>query len=180
MAQEKDLKADEDALLLKVKSDALRLLSFRPRSVKELRDRLKLKRYPAAAIDNALDILSKQGLLNDEKFAKLFAESRVYSRPTGKRQLEIDLKKKGLPKELVDETLANLKDYDEKKAARDLVFNRFQRMAGIPNEKKKARLFGFLKRRGFANDAIFAALDELFSAGGGSAFGGKGNEENIF
>ena len=117
MAQEKDLKADEDALLLKVKSDALRLLSFRPRSVKELRDRLKLKRYPAAAIDNALDILSKQGLLNDEKFAKLFAESRVYSRPTGKRQLEIDLKKKGLPKELVDETLANLKDYDEKKRA---------------------------------------------------------------
>jgi len=170
MAQEKDLKADEDALLMKVKSDALRLLSFRPRSVKELRDRLKLKRYPEAVIDNALDVLSKQGLLNDEKFAKLFAESRVYSKPTGKRQLEIDLKKKGLPKELVEKTLSDLKDYDEKKAARDLVFNRFQKMTGISDEKKKARLFGFLKRRGFGNDAIFAALNELF----------KGGEENNF
>ena len=31
-------------------------------------------------------------------------------------------------------------------------------------EKKKTRLYGFLKRRGFGNDAIFPVMNELLSA----------------
>ncbi len=149
--------------LLKVKSDALRLLAFQPRSVEELRSRLKLKRYPDDLIAQAIDALKRQGLLDDTKFAKLFAESRLYSRPTGKKQLETDLKKKGLPQALIAETLGGLKDYDEKKMARELVQTRFHRMTGVSAEKKKTRLFGFLKRRGFGNDVIFAVMKELFS-----------------
>lgn len=155
--------SDEEALVLKVKSDALKLLSFRPRSEEELRQRLKLKRHPAPLIDEVIGTLKRQGVLDDTKFAKLFAESRVYSRPVGKKNLELDLKKKGIPQALVRETLAGLKDYDEKKIAKDLVCKRYQKMTGISRERKKARLFGFLKRRGFGNDAIFSALSDLFS-----------------
>ena len=155
--------AEEEAEVLKIKSDALRLLSFRPRSEEELRQRLKLKKHPAPLIDEVIGTFKRQGVLDDTKFAKLFAESRVYSRPAGKKNLELDLKKKGIPQALVQETLAGLKDYDEKKIAKDLVFKRYQKMTGIPRERKKARLFGFLKRRGFGNDVIFSVLSDLFS-----------------
>ena len=140
----------------------MRLLSFKPRSVEELRGRLKLKKYSEAVIVPVIESFRKQGLLNDEKFAKLYANSRVYTRPTGKRQLEADLKKKGLSKELVADTLAGLKDYDEKKTAKEFVFSRFQKMTGVTKEKKKARLFGFLKRRGFESNVIFDVLEDLF------------------
>lgn len=152
----------DDAQAMKVKSDALRLLSFRPRSVEELKDRLRLKKHPEALIEEVIGSFRKQGLLDDTKFAKLYAESRVYSRPTGKRQLEADLKKKGLSSELVSRTIAAIPDYDEKKMAKDLVWKRFNKMAGIPDEKKKARLFGFLKRRGFETNTIFSVIEELF------------------
>ena len=49
----------------KIKSDALRLLSFRPRSEKELRQRLKLKKHPAPLIEEVLDLLKRQGMLDD-------------------------------------------------------------------------------------------------------------------
>lgn len=148
--------------LLKAKSDGLRLLSFSARSAEELRGRLKLKKkYSDALIGRVIEDFQRQGLIDDVKFAKLFAESRVYSRPTGKRQLEIDLKKKGLPAELVRQTVANLKDYDEKSMVRELAKTKLKGMAGISKEKKKARLFGFLKRRGFPSDAIFPVMDEL-------------------
>ena len=151
----------EDSELVKAKSDALRLLSFKPRSVKELEDRLKKKKYTPALVDKVIEGLKGQGLLDDEKFARLFAHSSVHTHPTGKRRLEFDLSKKGLSKDMVRKTLDSLEDYDEKKAARDLVFGRFQRMTGIPDEKKKARLFAFLRRRGFSTETIFSVLSEL-------------------
>ena len=157
----KDKKKLDDGLS-KAKSDALRLLSFRPRSVDELGRRLKLKRYPEEIISQVLSLLGKQGLLDDTRFAKLYAESRIYNHPTGRSQIAFDLKQKGVKKEVVDETLASLHDLDEKKMARDLVFKRFQKMTGLSVEKKKARIFGFLKRRGFTHDAIFDAMKELF------------------
>lgn len=152
---------DFEALLLKAKSDALRLLSFKPRSVEEMRGRLMRKNYSSEIVEKVLSLLQSQGFLNDEKFARLFANARVYTRPAGKRQLEFDLKKKGLSKPLVDETIRNLQDYDEKKIVRDLVTIRFQKMTGVSKEKKKSRIYGFLKRRGFDDDVIFATLDEL-------------------
>jgi len=148
--------------LLKAKSDALRLISFKPRSIMELEKRLKFKKYDSSLIRDVIESLKRQGLLDDEKFAKLFANSRVYSRPSGKRQIEFDLKRKGLSKETIKKTIDTLEEYDEKKAARDLVWGRFQKMTGISDEKKRSRLFGFLKRRGFSNDAIFSVLTELF------------------
>ena len=155
----------DESALLKAKSDGLRLLSFSARSASELRSRLKLKRYPDDLVEEVIDSFQKQGLIDDVKFAKLFAESRVYSRPSGKRQLEIDLKKKGLSGELVRQTVDNLKDYDEKEMVRTLALRRLKGMSGVSKEKKKMRIYGFLKRRGFTNDAIFPVLDEILKGG---------------
>ncbi len=148
--------------LLKAKSDALRLLSFRPRSVDEMRRRLRLKRYGPGLVDQVIEVLSRQGLLDDEKFAKLYSQSRLFTRPSGKRQIEFELKRKGVPKEVVARTMEGLEGYDEKRAAVDLVRLRMAKMTGVSAQKKKARVFGFLKRRGFSNSAIFSVFDELF------------------
>lgn len=154
---------EREERLLKAKSDALRLLSFRPRSVQEMRSRLKMKRFTEDIIDDVVDLFQKQGLLNDAQFADLYAQSRIYTRPSGKRQVEQDLKKKGVSSKVVAETMRKLGDYDEKKAARDLVYGRFQKMTGVTRERKKARLFSFLQRRGFSSGIIFSVLQELFS-----------------
>lgn len=155
--------SDEEKALIKAKSDALRLLSFSARSSSELRKRLQMKRFSSDLIDQVIESFTRQGLLDDKKFAKLYAESRVYNRPTGRKNLEMDLKKKGLAPELVSETLSELKDYDEKAMAKELVIRRLRSMKGISAQKKKARLFGFLKRRGFGNDSIFSAMNEAFA-----------------
>ena len=153
----------EDSALLKAKNDALRLLSFSARSAAELRSRLKIKRYPDAIVDEVIESFKKKGLIDDIKFAKLFAESRVYSRPLGKKQLEMDLKKKGLSGELVKKTIDDLKDYNEKEIVLTMAQKRLEAMKGISKEKKKMRLYGFLKRRGFGSEAIFSVMNEVLS-----------------
>lgn len=151
----------EDVLFLKAKSDGLRLLSFRPRSVEELRRRLSAKKTDAVIVERVIETFRKQGLLDDAKFAKLLSNAAILGRPVCRRKLEADLRSKGVAKEVIDKTLAGLSDFDEKKAAQEIVEKRFQKLASLPLQKKKARAFGYLKRRGFSNDAIYAALDTL-------------------
>ena len=137
------------------------LLSFKPRSIQELSERLKKKNHSDALIKETVEFFKKKGFLDDVKYAKLLSQSQVYSKPTGKRKLEFNLKQKGLSGEIIHETLSNLEDYDEKKMAYDLVVGRFSKMTGLSDETKKRRLYGFLKRRGFEDESIFAVLNDL-------------------
>lgn len=154
--------AGRDERLLKVKTDAMRLLTFRPRAVEELRARLREKKHDEALIAEVIALFEKQGLLNDQQFARLYAGSIMHSRPSGRRLVERDLRRKGLSESVIRKTLAEqAPEGDEKNAARQLVQARLGKMTGISADKKKARLFGFLKRRGFATSTIFSVLGEL-------------------
>lgn len=157
--------AGSDEALIKAKSDALRLVSFQARSSEELKTRLIEKKHAPAIVDQVLATFKKQGLIDDEKFARLFANSKV-SRPTGRRRIEADMKKKGLRPDVISKTIAGLEDYDEKKMARELAQSRFQRIKDLPPQKIKSRLFGLLSRRGFRSDTIYAVVAELFKTSG--------------
>lgn len=156
---------DRASALAKVKSDALKLLSFSPRSVGEMRERLLKKRHDEALVDEAIASMRRQGFLNDELYAKLYAGARANATPSGRKKLAFDLKRKGVEPKLIDQALGSLEGYDEKEAARKLVESRLRRLAGVPPQKAKARLVGFLKRRGFSGDVIFSVLDKAFKSG---------------
>ena len=153
MPESKELSEEQ-----KAKSAALKFLSARPRSVSEMVKKLKSKKYAASVIETTVEFLKQRGFLDDEKFAKLFANSLVDSRPAGARKLRFDLKQKGVPESVIESTMAGLKDYDEVRMARELVLKRFRLMTGVSEETKKRRVFGFLQRRGFSSDVIFKAL----------------------
>ncbi len=157
MAEEK---LNPEDRLMRAKSDALRLITFRIRSVSELSQRLRLKKYPEDVIADVIAGFSRQGLLDDEKFAKLYSNSQA-ERKVGKRQIEMDLAKKGVARDVIQKTVSELTDYDEKAAALQLVEKRYSRMKDLPAQKAKARLCGFLARRGFSQDVIFNVVNKL-------------------
>ena len=55
--------------LTKCKKDAFRLLAFRARSTEELRSRLVRKGHDKGDIETLIASFTKEGLLDDEKFA---------------------------------------------------------------------------------------------------------------
>ena len=163
MALKKDPEPTQDAALAKAKKDALRLLSFRARSIQELRGRLTRKNHTPALVEQVIGFCLKQGLLDDEKFAKLYALSRIQSRPVGKNLIQRDLQSKGVSAQVVLQALGTLVDFDEKQTALNMATRRHQRMSGLAENVSKARLYGFLKRRGFTGEAVFYALSKLYS-----------------
>jgi SOS response regulatory protein OraA/RecX len=60
----------------------------------------------------------------------------------------------------VDESLAARTDDDERDLLESLFRRRFDALADLPPEKRKKKVFDFLRRRGFAAAQIFEVMGE--------------------
>ena len=72
--------------LQKAKNYAFLLLKFRPRSEKEISERLKRKKFDTAVIRETILFLKEKSFVDDSYFAKVWLESRI-KRPLGLRKL---------------------------------------------------------------------------------------------
>lgn len=126
---------------------ALRLLAVRPRSRRELRDRLLRAGFETAEVDEELERLESVGLIDDERFAREFTEHQLGARLAGRRAVRSALAAKGLDRGTIEAVLDEANG-DEAERAEKLARERARRLAGVAPEKAYARLVSFLVRRG--------------------------------
>src|SRR4051812_48493312 len=80
---------DVDRARKRTMDRAVRLLAARPRSVKELKDRLLEKSWTNHEIvGDVIDRLREYNYLDDEQYARDTAASKLRQRPQGRRRLE--------------------------------------------------------------------------------------------
>ena len=147
---------------------ALRLLSARARSVRELRDRLHKKSLDPQDISYCLQWLEARGFLNDEDFAGALVRDRLRFSPRSPFILKRELKEKGVEAGLAERVvervcaeegystndLAQIAAEDwVRKQGSTIQGNLIQDRFSPEREKARRRLYGFLARRGFAGDA---------------------------
>ncbi len=139
---------------------SLRLLAARPRSERELRDRLRRKGFAEPAIEAAIERLRGWRYLDDAEFARLWVEHRQATGPRGRRLLEFELRSKGIDPETVSQTV-EAAELDEEAAARAVAAKHLARLAGLDPVTRRRRLAGALQRRGFDWPVIWRVLDTL-------------------
>jgi regulatory protein len=137
---------------------ALTFLSYRARSEREVRDRLRRGRYSQEAIDHAITRLHEWRYLDDEDFARRWVENRSTHRPRGRRLLQQELRQKGIASETVRDVIDE-SDLDEVAAATALARQRVQSYRGEDPQTIRRRLGGYLARRGYGFDVVRTALN---------------------
>ncbi|MGB2600275.1 MAG: regulatory protein RecX [Candidatus Omnitrophota bacterium] len=144
--------------LKKGKAYCLRLLSLRQRSEYEIDERLKGKGYGERARKRLLDLLKKDGLVNDLKFAEAWIDSRLRSNPKGKRALKEELKSKGIQKEIIEQAFTEkASQLDERTMAAELIKKKLSKSKpGI----EKGKMFQYLLRRGIDPEAAEEAIND--------------------
>lgn len=145
----------------KAKNRALAMLAARDHSRKELGDKLARKEHEPETIDLLLDRLAASGLLDDEAFARAFARAKRESRALGKSALGMELRKKGVSGEIIEEVLAGIDDEDEIVAARALVLKKAPSSRGLERDTRMRRLVGMLARRGYRSSLAYAVVSEV-------------------
>jgi len=145
----------------KARAYAFLLLKFRLRSENELKSRLKQKGFSQDLAADTVSFLKDKEFIDDRVFAKGWVFSRL-KRPLGLRKIRQELAQKGIAKEIIQDALAQAsQDYPESQIVSQLAKQRFSKLKGIEPLKAKARVYGYLMRRGFSPDLIGDVIKEL-------------------
>jgi regulatory protein len=136
-----------------------RLLSFRPRSEHELRQKLAHKGYDAATVAASLKYLKEHGLVDDEAFARYWAENRTTFSPRSGRLVQLELRQKGVTAEVAQETSGEV---DDETAAYAAGSKKASRLEASNYEQFHRRLGEYLRRRGFGYDVIDRSVKRLW------------------
>ncbi len=137
---------------------ALKYLSFRSRSVKEMHDYLVKKEYQEEDINEAIKQLIELKFLNDDDFARLFTENRQ-RKGKSKKAIEFELKMKGIGKDISQDVMEFAKnDY---KTAMEYISKRLKQFDRFDPEEKQKKIISRLRSRGFDWDTISKVLKKI-------------------
>lgn len=142
----------------------LKFAMLRPRSEKEIDDYLKRKKVHGSMWKDLFEKLKHFELLDDAKFAKWWVDQRLAFKKISGKVLKLELFKKGIKKEIVDDIL-NETPINEEKMAKELLEKRSYRWEGLEPREAKRKKFQYLAGKGFdfevVKNILSSEVDEL-------------------
>jgi len=151
----------EEDRLKKALNAAYRCLARSPRSCIEVERRLREKNHPEPVIRQVIQRLKEYRYIDDQAFARQWARDRIARRRWGPSRLRIELGRKGIAKEWIEETLRELfNEGDEETRAAELVALRLKGR-GLRDPREYRRSFDYLLRRGYSADVVQTVLRRM-------------------
>lgn len=148
--------ADADARLQHALELAYRYLGRRERTAFEVRRQLEGKDIDPESIGAALAELERLNYVDDERYARLFAEDRRKLDGWGPERIERRLEEVGVDGEIIAAVLSEREPGDELSAALEVLE---RRIATPPQDDRgREKALGLLVRRGYDLDTAYAAV----------------------
>lgn len=139
---------------------ALLFLSYRARSESEIRRNLQKHEIPEAVIEETLERLRRDGLADDDQFARAWVENRSAFRPRSRRLMALELRQKGLDDEAAKSALEAV---DDEALAYEAAQKWANRLRGLEWSEFRTKLSGFLARRGFSYSVIAPVVTRVWN-----------------
>ncbi|NNE66728.1 MAG: hypothetical protein HKN33_09175 [Pyrinomonadaceae bacterium] len=142
---------------------AVNLLTFKQRSVEELRTRLLEKKWTNSEIvEDVIVKLSEYNYLDDEEYAYNLAASKLRTKFVGKRRLKQDLVRKKLDKATIDAALERAYEEVPESDLIEQAVEKRLRIKGMPEtQNEQKNFFAYLMRQGFDYDLIRDQMEKF-------------------
>lgn len=141
----------------KARQYALRLLSYRGRSVRELEERLRRKGFPEYVVSFTIRHLKHTGLIDDKALAEALKREAMTTKFLSQYGARRFMLARGISREIVDSIFSPDEKEDIKNANR-LVDKKLRIIENPPTEKIKRRLHNLLFRKGYSLETIESVL----------------------
>ncbi len=143
---------------------ALRYLSYRPRSESEIRGRLHQRGFDDNNIEAVIAKLKQRSLIDDTAFTQFWKENREMFSPRSKRLTRLELRRKGVDSDIIDEVVGTI---DEGDSAYRAALSKAHSLPLIDYQIFRRRLGGYLRRRGFGYETINHTVRQIWQELGG-------------
>ena len=137
---------------------AVHYLSFRMRSIKEVKDHLQKKDYEENVIQEVIRRILEQKYLDDREFALAFVKTQMTTSDKGPNLIKEDLRKRGIHPSIIDESLVLFTDEDKLEKAVKLCEKQILKNKAVSTKQLYSHLHIFLVRKGFEQETIQKAV----------------------
>ncbi len=142
----------------RAKERALYLITYRDHSKKELTDKIR-RTCSADAAEQAAQKMEELGLVNDEEFARKYAQELLHKKHMAPRAIQYKLREKGITAETISIILEEL-EYDACEEIQAVLNKKYYGYSD--DEKIKKRAFAALQRLGWSWNDIKYAMNSNF------------------
>jgi regulatory protein len=140
----------DTVILKRAKNRALYLLERRPYTCLMMRNKLKENDYPEVIIEDVIAFLLKYRYLDDEAYIGMYVNS--YAERKSKKQLQYDLMKKGISKDLIADYMEQHNCSDENCFSRQFV--RYTKGKDLSNRDVRQKVYRYFYGKGFSYSLI--------------------------
>lgn len=125
--------------------------------------RAKMSRWDVSAADQqrAIDYLTKEKYIDEQRFCRLFVRDKMRFNHWGRAKIRLAAAAKQLEKEAVNDALAALDDDEYAAILRDELRRKARTVKAANDYDRRAKLFRFALSKGFTSREIAAALDDI-------------------
>ncbi len=149
----------DQVLPKRAKLRAMNLLQKRQYTEKQLLDKLLLGGYSRETAQNAVDYVKAYHYVDDESYAYDYITSQMEGHSL--REISQKLMQKGISKELIQKAVCLHREKDELPDENRMIQKILEKKNCIGRkleEKEKQRLYAYLYRKGFSQEAVCQAL----------------------
>lgn len=141
---------------------ALRYLSYRDRTVLEVKNYLIKKNYDNSVVEVVIQKLIDNEFLDDYEYAKKYISYKSSNNNWGEYKISYELRKKGIAESIIQDILNSYSDYDYEKLC-NLVKSKFINEYAVDRYKATAKAIAFLQRKGHNYEVSKKIVDFAFS-----------------
>lgn len=143
------------------KNVAYKFLSYKPRSIKEVKNKLTYKKISKESVEKIIEHLKKYQFLNDENYAKLYLEQRISNKGMGKSMVTFKMIDKGIDKEMISKVIdENYPEDKQIEAGKKLLEKYLKKKQKIEDKLElKKKCYQYLFSRGFSYSIISQILN---------------------
>ncbi len=146
--------------MISARDYALKVVGFKDRTEKEIREKLTQKGYDEITIEDETQFLKNYGFINDSRYAERFISDAINLKKWGKARIKTELLRKGIDREIIENTIEDaFSEIDDDRLLSEMQ-RRFKN-SDFSNIKERTRIFNFYLRRGFSPNEIKGAMNRI-------------------
>ncbi|WP_131926611.1 RecX family transcriptional regulator [Hazenella coriacea] len=142
----------------KVRQATLRYLSYKPRTIWEVKQYLAGKDFATEYTEQVIQDFQDQGYLDDRQYARSWVEERRAHKGHGQIRLRQEMLKKGIAEKWIDEALSYTDNDEERQQAMKIAERRYLRIYQDSWPKVERRLGQYLLRQGYSAEIVYPIL----------------------
>jgi regulatory protein len=135
--------------------------SYQERCIRDTEEKLKDWAVQKKLIPSLIERLQKEGFINEERYAKVFAGGKFRVNKWGRQKIEFELRLKRIPEDMIQKGIKEIDEDEYQKILQDLILKKQKEIKSDTDFNTREKIITFVYSKGYEMELILSALKEL-------------------